>query len=332
MSLTGTATVSADFFGFDSGAEDEEEDEEDEAVAAWRCVLASRRRVRPQSADTQRPSTPFSNGGGTSSGSARRHSASCSFAETQKSALNVDAHFSGRSFHIHNFDPLKPSAAIKRCGQAPGNHPVYTPLMPPAAPAPGSVMRKDLFSASKAGRTLASCLYHSQRPPLSVPKARTPRPNSAGAGRSTSLSSLPPAWVPRASPATARQQEASGAEVNRRPSSARRDLQSWQHEPRAPRQPAPTKRGPRDLRSLLEEGIQGYSLDMPPSQRECSPACSRTGADASCVICLERLRVDGSNVGALQALPCGHAFHTRCIQHWLATNPTCPLCKSRVVS
>mmetsp|Transcript_58276 Transcript_58276/g.161114 ORF Transcript_58276/g.161114 Transcript_58276/m.161114 type:complete len:366 (+) Transcript_58276:152-1249(+) len=52
-----------------------------------------------------------------------------------------------------------------------------------------------------------------------------------------------------------------------------------------------------------------------------------------CAICLEPLwphAGGGCGGQALQALFCGHAFHAECIGRWLHESETCPLCKSVV--
>lgn len=58
-----------------------------------------------------------------------------------------------------------------------------------------------------------------------------------------------------------------------------------------------------------------------------------------CVICLEELRSEADSGACRQrsrslpltALACGHSFHASCIRQWLEASPTCPLCKVEVV-
>ncbi|KAL9246750.1 hypothetical protein vseg_020246 [Gypsophila vaccaria] len=61
--------------------------------------------------------------------------------------------------------------------------------------------------------------------------------------------------------------------------------------------------------------------------RECgtdSPLERRLSAeDAECCICLSAYE-DGVE---LRELPCGHHFHSTCVEKWLYINSTCPLCK-----
>ncbi|CAN6231058.1 unnamed protein product [Urochloa humidicola] len=48
---------------------------------------------------------------------------------------------------------------------------------------------------------------------------------------------------------------------------------------------------------------------------------------AQCAICLAVVR-DGETVRMLPA--CGHLFHVECIDLWLRSHPTCPLCRRDV--
>jgi hypothetical protein len=44
-----------------------------------------------------------------------------------------------------------------------------------------------------------------------------------------------------------------------------------------------------------------------------------------CAICLEYL----SN-GKIEALPCGHVFHSPCLKQWFQRKSYCPLCYSTI--
>ena len=46
----------------------------------------------------------------------------------------------------------------------------------------------------------------------------------------------------------------------------------------------------------------------------------------SCVICLSEFEVGDK----ISTIPCFHVFHTKCIQEWLETNLTCPVCKFEI--
>ncbi|KAH9331627.1 hypothetical protein KI387_003735, partial [Taxus chinensis] len=50
--------------------------------------------------------------------------------------------------------------------------------------------------------------------------------------------------------------------------------------------------------------------------------------DTQCAVCLGDYEIEDK----LQQLPvCGHAFHLECIDHWLASNTTCPLCRTSLL-
>lgn len=44
----------------------------------------------------------------------------------------------------------------------------------------------------------------------------------------------------------------------------------------------------------------------------------------SCVVCM----CDFENKQLLRVLPCSHEFHTKCVDKWLKTNRTCPICRA----
>ena len=52
-------------------------------------------------------------------------------------------------------------------------------------------------------------------------------------------------------------------------------------------------------------------------------AAARGGADDACSICLCELDDDEHRTN----LPCGHAFHARCLATWLWQSRTCPTCR-----
>ncbi|KAJ4957907.1 hypothetical protein NE237_025018 [Protea cynaroides] len=53
----------------------------------------------------------------------------------------------------------------------------------------------------------------------------------------------------------------------------------------------------------------------------------KNSSPVDCAVCLSKLEPHDQ----LRLLPlCCHAFHARCIDTWLASNPTCPLCRSTI--
>ncbi|KAM0888170.1 hypothetical protein ACQ4PT_028520 [Festuca glaucescens] len=51
-------------------------------------------------------------------------------------------------------------------------------------------------------------------------------------------------------------------------------------------------------------------------------------AEAECSICISAL-VAGDKVKALP--PCGHCFHPDCVDDWLRSHPSCPLCRTTLL-
>ncbi|CAI5535744.1 unnamed protein product [Closterium sp. Naga37s-1] len=76
-----------------------------------------------------------------------------------------------------------------------------------------------------------------------------------------------------------------------------------------------------DVRVTVEEETGGVMSLVgsahPPRQRHVE------AEDAECCVCLVRYE-DGC---VLRELPCLHHFHAACIDKWLKSHPTCPLCK-----
>ena len=48
--------------------------------------------------------------------------------------------------------------------------------------------------------------------------------------------------------------------------------------------------------------------------------------EEDCVICMEPMK---KNTLA-RTLPCMHAFHSRCVDKWLKSNNSCPICKHKL--
>ena len=59
--------------------------------------------------------------------------------------------------------------------------------------------------------------------------------------------------------------------------------------------------------------------------------CQREDSRFWCPICLtEGVDVKGAFFSLTSTtLECGHRFHTRCIDRWMATKDTCPCCRRR---
>ena len=75
----------------------------------------------------------------------------------------------------------------------------------------------------------------------------------------------------------------------------------------------------------------GYSVEgaagRPPRKQQRS---EEEEEKPKCIICLSVLSRHAASSKQSTALPCGHVFHTECIDQWIHVNPTCPLCKQPV--
>ncbi|XP_071677555.1 putative RING-H2 finger protein ATL36 [Lolium perenne] len=61
--------------------------------------------------------------------------------------------------------------------------------------------------------------------------------------------------------------------------------------------------------------------------RAAAPKGSAAEDRVECAVCLSELK-DGEVARFLP--PCGHGFHARCVDKWLASHSTCPLCRVTV--
>lgn len=95
------------------------------------------------------------------------------------------------------------------------------------------------------------------------------------------------------------------------------------------------RRGPRDAAGTLPSGRRGMRTDAASGGQGVDPVVLRElqvtlyrakdFAEAlECAVCLAELS-DGE---AARFLPkCGHGFHAECVDPWLRSHPTCPLCR-----
>lgn len=53
-----------------------------------------------------------------------------------------------------------------------------------------------------------------------------------------------------------------------------------------------------------------------------------TDTNKSCIICLENYKLDE----LLTTLPCTHSFHKLCLEGWLQSHATCPICRQTILA
>ncbi|KAI4377853.1 hypothetical protein MLD38_015420 [Melastoma candidum] len=93
----------------------------------------------------------------------------------------------------------------------------------------------------------------------------------------------------------------------------------------APRHGADAQGGVRIDSSSRFSGIDRKAIELLPLFRFESVGGSREGLE--CVVCINRFE----DSETLRLLPkCKHAFHASCIDKWLESHSTCPLCRYRV--
>ncbi|KAI4331092.1 hypothetical protein MLD38_029315 [Melastoma candidum] len=83
---------------------------------------------------------------------------------------------------------------------------------------------------------------------------------------------------------------------------------------------------------LTDVGLEQFTIDALPLFVFCvRESWRRHNFEPTlvCTVCLSMF-----NAGErIRVLPdCKHSFHAECIDEWLALNPTCPVCRTRVVS
>ncbi|CAL4965988.1 unnamed protein product [Urochloa decumbens] len=87
-----------------------------------------------------------------------------------------------------------------------------------------------------------------------------------------------------------------------------------------------------DAAALAALPVTAYRRSKQPDDGEVpssASAASTSGSAAAteCAVCLSEL-ADGEKVRALPS--CGHVFHVECVDAWLRSRTTCPVCRAQV--
>uniref|UniRef100_A0A2A4JE07 RING-type domain-containing protein n=1 Tax=Heliothis virescens TaxID=7102 RepID=A0A2A4JE07_HELVI len=68
-------------------------------------------------------------------------------------------------------------------------------------------------------------------------------------------------------------------------------------------------------------GLARHEIDALPSYK--FAAATHRGEQTSCVVCMCEFETRQT----LRVLPCAHEFHAKCVDKWLRSNRTCPICR-----
>ncbi|XP_059159152.1 RING finger protein 44-like [Physella acuta] len=77
------------------------------------------------------------------------------------------------------------------------------------------------------------------------------------------------------------------------------------------------------LGEAKQKGLTKTDIDQLPVYRFSSEAVRSESDQTSCVVCM----CDFEAKQLLRVLPCSHEFHAKCVDKWLKTNRTCPICR-----
>merc|ERR1719210_96220 len=83
------------------------------------------------------------------------------------------------------------------------------------------------------------------------------------------------------------------------------------------------------LALVAQERIQGNPAqvsDIAALPTRKFAAAESLGEQTKCLICLDEFN-DGDDV---KTLPCLHIYHQKCIERWLNTDNSCPVCKTAI--
>ncbi|KAF7110016.1 hypothetical protein CFC21_110184 [Triticum aestivum] len=85
---------------------------------------------------------------------------------------------------------------------------------------------------------------------------------------------------------------------------------------------------PRGVRGAASGGVDPELLrSLPVTVYRAGPKGSTDDVGVECAVCLTELE-DGEEARFLPR--CGHGFHTECVDMWLASHTSCPLCRATV--
>lgn len=75
--------------------------------------------------------------------------------------------------------------------------------------------------------------------------------------------------------------------------------------------------------TIVKVGVGTMLLDLLPTY-----TYNRTDKLQRCAVCQSKFKLGQT----IKTLPCLHSYHSVCIDKWLSTNKTCPVCQARIVA
>lgn len=77
------------------------------------------------------------------------------------------------------------------------------------------------------------------------------------------------------------------------------------------------------LGEVKPKGLPKCDIEQLPSYRYANEDSSEDSEQTVCVVCMS----DFETRQMVRVLPCSHEFHSKCVDKWLKTNRTCPICR-----
>jgi hypothetical protein len=75
-----------------------------------------------------------------------------------------------------------------------------------------------------------------------------------------------------------------------------------------------------------DKGNPAQQVDIQALPSRKLEGTEQLGEQTKCLICLEQFG-DGDDV---KTLPCLHIYHQQCVERWLSTDNSCPVCKTPI--
>lgn len=75
----------------------------------------------------------------------------------------------------------------------------------------------------------------------------------------------------------------------------------------------------------VDDAVSFHKMKSEEEEEEEDPSSDDEDSTFECSICL------GTSQKRLQATPCMHVFHAKCLRDWMRRKPECPVCRLKLV-